>query len=359
MSRFFGMMAPTTNLVCISAYVALLAAASAQGAAVNRGSCKDIPNWKDIQSYSEKDKVQLEGIAYEALWFSQGQIPDTASAWKKLYNCDGYSPPVIPTSDPVFLQRGEVECSGILKWRGGKAYRAMDKVQLNGVVYEAKFWADKNPVDESKKKWGGEWKEIGPCSGDPTTAAARTKTSNPDKEPCVGVPVWEQEQKVHFVKGQQAQLDGVLYEAKWWTTENPAIASQDPYGSWKRVGPCDDSTVVPTIPTANPTASPTTITKYTPYVPPKRVVAAYYTNWAQYRRKPFLPENMNATRLTHILYAFGFIEENLTLTPFEWNDIRKDDVFPNAIKPENQARFCNNILNFVREHHFDGIDFDW
>ena len=48
----------------------------------------------------------------------------------------------------------------------------------------------------------------------------------------------------------------------------------------------------------------------------------YYTNWAQYRNGPsakFLPENVDPSLCTHVIYAFAKLNGN-KLAAFEWND---------------------------------------
>jgi GH18 family chitinase len=51
-------------------------------------------------------------------------------------------------------------------------------------------------------------------------------------------------------------------------------------------------------------------------------IVCYYTNWAQYRTKPatFLPENVNASLCTHVIFAFAKINEQSELQAYEWND---------------------------------------
>jgi chitinase len=56
----------------------------------------------------------------------------------------------------------------------------------------------------------------------------------------------------------------------------------------------------------------------------KRMVC-YYTNWSQYRPgdKKFVPENVDATLCTHLIYAFAKMT-NYETAAFEWNDENMD-----------------------------------
>lgn len=51
-------------------------------------------------------------------------------------------------------------------------------------------------------------------------------------------------------------------------------------------------------------------------------IVCYYTNWAQYRPKPgsFFPEDIDPRLCTHIIFAFGKINDQSELEAFEWND---------------------------------------
>lgn len=54
-------------------------------------------------------------------------------------------------------------------------------------------------------------------------------------------------------------------------------------------------------------------------------LVGYYENWAQYRPedKRLLPNDIDATLLTHINFAFGKIDQNYELAPTEDNDFRE------------------------------------
>ncbi|KAK2186799.1 hypothetical protein NP493_188g01013 [Ridgeia piscesae] len=119
----------------------------------------------------------------------------------------------------------------------------------------------------------------------------------------------------------------------------------------------------------------------------------YYTNWGQYRPKlgKFLPEDIDPTLCTHIIYAFGMLKHN-KLKAFEWNDETKpwrvgmfDRVI--ALKKKNPAlkvllavggwtagtkemgkmlasaanrtAFTKQAISFLRTRKFDGLDLDF
>ncbi len=55
----------------------------------------------------------------------------------------------------------------------------------------------------------------------------------------------------------------------------------------------------------------------------KYLFSSYYTNWSQYRSERgygFYPEDIDASLCTHIIYAFGKIEDD-TIVNFEDNDV--------------------------------------
>ncbi|KAL5275105.1 Cht6 family protein [Megaselia abdita] len=120
-------------------------------------------------------------------------------------------------------------------------------------------------------------------------------------------------------------------------------------------------------------------------------VVCYYTNWSVYRpgTAKFSPQNINPYLCTHLIYAFGGFTKDNTLKPFDkyqdieqggyakftglktynknlktllaiggWNEA-SSRFSPLVANAERRAEFVRNILKFLRQNHFDGIDLDW
>jgi chitinase len=118
--------------------------------------------------------------------------------------------------------------------------------------------------------------------------------------------------------------------------------------------------------------------------PPDHTVAGYYISWGVYGRN-FTPRDINATKLTHIIYAFANIDKGeVTLgdaaaDPGNFAELRhlksKNDRlkiliavggwagskhFSDVAATESsRKRFAESAVLFLCDHGFDGIDLDW
>jgi chitinase len=137
-------------------------------------------------------------------------------------------------------------------------------------------------------------------------------------------------------------------------------------------------------------------------------------SWAQYRPDggKFVPENLDASLCTHIIYAFAVLKDS-KLVPFEWNDEDTDwskgllnsiislvffsskfffinpgmysrviqlkktnnnlkvslavggwnfgsGPFSDMVADEKlRSQFVQQATQFIRDHQFDGLDLDW
>ncbi|KAI5697575.1 hypothetical protein M8J75_012443 [Diaphorina citri] len=122
----------------------------------------------------------------------------------------------------------------------------------------------------------------------------------------------------------------------------------------------------------------------------KRVVC-YYTNWSVYRpgTAKFTPQNINPYLCTHLIYAFGGLDKENGLRPFDkyqdieqggyakftglktynknlktmlaiggWNE-GSTRFSPLVADEDRRKEFVKNVLKFLRVNHFDGLDLDW
>jgi chitodextrinase len=134
-------------------------------------------------------------------------------------------------------------------WNSTSVYTAGMTASLNGINYTANFWTQgQNPSTNNGGSGSGQpWTSNGPCSGSGggggggSCAATWNSTSV-------------------YTGGQTASLNGVNYQANFWTQgQNPATNNGGPGSGapWTIIGTCSACTTVPSVPTGLQASSTT------------------------------------------------------------------------------------------------------
>ncbi|XP_052831173.1 chitinase-3-like protein 1 isoform X2 [Octopus bimaculoides] len=118
-----------------------------------------------------------------------------------------------------------------------------------------------------------------------------------------------------------------------------------------------------------------------------QLLFCYYTNWSQYRRGSgkFIPNNIDPSLCTHILFAFATLNGNQVKTT-EWNDVAMLNEIVRLKKRNPQLKillsvggwgtnarkfssmastarsreeFLNSASKFLNRYSLDGLDIDW
>ena len=126
-------------------------------------------------------------------------------------------------------------------WNSTSIYTAGMTASVNGVNYTANFWTQgQNPATNNGGPGSGQpWTSNGPCSGSGGGGGGGS---------CA--PTWNS--TTVYTAGQTASLNGVNYQANFWTqgqnpsTNNGGAGSGAP---WTSIGTCSACTTVPSVPT--------------------------------------------------------------------------------------------------------------
>src|SRR5688572_14088937 len=125
-------------------------------------------------------------------------------------------------------------------WNSTSVYTAGMKVSLNGINYTANFWTQgQNPATNNGGAGSGQpWTSNGPCSGSSGGGGGSCATT------------WNTTSV--YTAGMTASLNGVNYQANFWTQgQNPSTNNGGPGSGqpWTIIGTCSACTTVPSVPT--------------------------------------------------------------------------------------------------------------
>ncbi len=222
-------------------------------------------------------------------------------------------------------------CAGVANYVDGASYSTGSIVQNAGSAYTCTVggWCTiGGPYAPGVGwAWTNAWNGLGACSTTTTSSVAASiksstaasvgtsvaASSNASTCTVSSVPTWNATSV--YTQGMQAQYNGVVYEAKWWTqNENPETHSSTD-AVWKKVTgtPCTGSSSVKSSVAVSSKASVATTSSskssVSSVVAGGKKVIGYFAEWGVYAARNYHVKNIetsgSAAILTHIVYAFG------------------------------------------------------
>lgn len=134
---------------------------------VDRPWTSPYPIWKSTYGYQRGYKVVWHGFVFEAKWWNQDIPPDlpVAQAWQTPWQVIG---PVLPGEHPPVIRR--LPAGTYPEWSGTVSYHRGDRVLLDGLPYEAKWFTRGEPPEEQAANlWNSPWLPLFTIPGEPQT----------------------------------------------------------------------------------------------------------------------------------------------------------------------------------------------
>jgi chitinase len=123
------------------------------------------PIWRSSYGYARGYKVVWHGYVFQAKWWSQGVAPDTpvTHEWQTPWQVIG---PVMPGEHPPVLRR--LPAGTYPAWSGTATYQKGQRVLLDGLPYEAKWFTRGDPPQEQAANvWDSPWLPLFTIPGEP------------------------------------------------------------------------------------------------------------------------------------------------------------------------------------------------
>jgi len=113
------------------------------------------PIWTASGAYPGGTEVVWHHMVYRAKWWTQGDVPDdpVLQSWQTPWELIG---PVLPGEKPI--PQPTLPAGTYPNWSATAIYNAGQRVLLNGVPYQAKWWnQDQSPADAALDPDGSPW----------------------------------------------------------------------------------------------------------------------------------------------------------------------------------------------------------
>lgn len=111
--------------------------------------------WSATGAYLEGTKVTWHHNVYQAKWWTQGDVPDSPvlQEWQTPWTLIG---PVLPGEKPI--PQATLPAGTYPNWSGSGTYNTGNRVLLNGVPYQAKWWNQgQSPAAATSNPDGSPW----------------------------------------------------------------------------------------------------------------------------------------------------------------------------------------------------------
>lgn len=183
----------------------------------NGGNNSAYPEWVSTKVYLGGDKVQFNGAAYEAKWWTQNETPGKALVWKLISDAgQGTTGLAAPTG----VHSMKTTSSSVsLMWNASEG-AAQYEIYLNHILLGTSALTT---YEATGLKAGTSYVFTVAAVNDagaksqasaPFTVKTVTEEGGNDHQESI-YPQWDA--KKAYVGGDRVQYDGVTYEAKWWT----------------------------------------------------------------------------------------------------------------------------------------------
>jgi chitinase len=218
-------------------------------------------------------------------------------------------------------------CSGVANYVDRASYNTGSIVQNGGSAYSCTVggWCTIGGpyAPGSGWAWTNAWNNLGSCGTTTNSSVAvssvkssvGTSVGTSSTSTCTNntssAPAWSA--TAVYTQGMQAQLNGVVYEAKWWTQNQNPETNSTADGVWKKVG--GGTTTCSSVKSVQSSSKSSTVTNSSSKSSSSSVVVVggkkvigYFAEWGIYSRNYHVKNietSGSAAILTHIVYAFG------------------------------------------------------